>query len=140
MILLGKVKVIYEIQSRFCNLNVTKSQRNLNFSSTRKSSYLFRLAPRTFTYTWAQKFFHPTVWKFKDLSITQILREINFEKFLKCITAFFALFRLLIFVHLINFTLQKMYNFIKSKFRASKCGKVADFALQDSSKLISRKI
>ena len=61
----------------------------------------------------------------------QILREINF-----------AISGALNFVDLVNFSLQKVQKFIKKKsqYRASKCAEMADFALQESSKLIPRKI
>ena len=52
-------------------------------------------------------------------------------------TAVFAISKAVNFGHLVNFSVQKVQ---KSKFRASKCGKMADFALQESAKLISRKI
>ena len=45
------------------------------------------------------------------------------------------------FVTLVNIRLQKVpKNSYKSKFRASKCVKTADFALLESPKLISHKI
>ena len=52
-------------------------------------------------------------------------------------TAIFAIFRALNFGDLVNSSLQKVQKFIKKK---SKFVKLADFARQESSKLISRKI
>ena len=52
-----------------------------------------------------------TMWKFQDFSLTQILREIK-----------------------------KCKNSCKSKFRASKCVKMADFVLPEWLTLISRRI
>ena len=43
-------------------------------------------------------------------------------------------------LHLENFGLQKMQNFIKIQIHSRKCGKMADFAHQESLNLISRKI
>ena len=40
-----------------------------------------------------------TVWKFQDFSITQILREINFEDSRSAKTAIFAILRAVSFVH-----------------------------------------
>ena len=68
------------------------------------------------------------MWKFEDFSITQILREINFEESRSCKTVVFSISGALIFVNLVNFSLNKL-----------QCVKMADFALQESSKLISRK-
>ena len=84
-----------------------------------------------------------TLWKFEDFSVTQILREINFVESRSAETAIFANFdnfRDLNSVHLVNSSLQKVQKSVKSKFRASKHVKMADFALQELSKLISRKI
>ena len=80
------------------------------------------------------------MWKFHDFSIIQILREINFGEFRSCKTATYAILGALKFVDLVNFSLQKVQKFIKSIFRASKCVKIADFALIEPPKLISRKI
>ena len=60
-----------------------------------------------------------TVWKFQDFSITQILREINFEDSRSGKTAFFAFLgatnHIINFVNLVNFSLQKVQKFIKIK-------------------------
>ena len=71
----------------------------------------------------------------QDFSVIQIFREINFGESRGAKTAVFAILGDLNFVDLVNFSLQKV-----QKFRDSECGKMADFTLQESSKLISRKI
>ena len=82
-----------------------------------------------------------TVWKFKDFSVTQIFREINFGESRSAKTAVFAILGALNFHNLVNFSLQKVQKFIKkSQFRASKCVKMADLALLECPILISRKI
>ena len=56
----------------------------------------------------------------QDFSVTQILREINFEEFGSSKTAIFAFPWALKFVDLVNFTLQEVQKFIKkSEFRGS---------------------
>ena len=83
------------------------------------------------------------MWKFQDFlkcHVTHILCEINFEETRSPKTAFFAILGALNIVTLVNFILQKVQKFKKSKFRASKCVKMADFALLESPNLISRKI
>ena len=71
-----------------------------------------------------------------NFSVNQILREINFAECMSE-TAVFATLGAVNFVNLVYFSLQKVQKFIKkSKFRAFKSGKIADFALQYSSKLI----
>ena len=77
------------------------------------------------------------MWKSLDFSIIQILREINFGEFKGSIIVVFAIIGALNYV---DFALQKVQKFTKSKFRAFKCVKMADFALLISPKLISRKI
>ena len=62
-------------------------------------------------------------------SVIQILREINLGDFRDSKTAVFS-----------NISLQKVPNSLKSKFRGSKCDKMAGFTLVNFSKLISRKI
>ena len=81
-----------------------------------------------------------TVWKILDFSATQILREINFGESISAETAIFAIFWALNSVDLVNSSLLKVQKSVISKFTPSKRIKVADFALQESSKLISRKI
>ena len=54
-----------------------------------------------------------TVWKFRDFSLTQILREINIEECRSFKTAVFAIFVALNFVTLVNFSLQKVLKFMK---------------------------
>jgi len=53
------------------------------------------------------------MWKFQDFSITQILREINFEDSRSAKTAIFAILRAVNFVLLVNISLQKVQKFIK---------------------------
>ena len=52
---------------------------------------------------------------FHYLPITQILREINFGESRRSKTAVFAFFEALDFVNSVNFIIQKVQNFIKSK-------------------------
>ena len=80
------------------------------------------------------------MWKFHALSITQILREIIFGETRSPETAFFTILGALNFVDLVNFSLQKVQTFIKLNFRASECAKMANFALLELPKMISRKI
>ena len=71
----------------------------------------------------------------------RILHEINFGECRGSKTAVFAILGALNFVDLVYFSLQKVQKFIKkSKFKASKCVRLTDFALLESQKLISRKI
>ena len=79
-----------------------------------------------------------TVRKFQG--INEILREINFVNSRSTKTAVFAILGAANFVHLINFSLQKVQKLIKIKIQTSKSVKEADFALLKSPKLISRKI
>ena len=55
------------------------------------------------------------LWKFHDFSITQILREINFQESRSCKIAGFAISEALDFVNLANFSLQKVQSYTKSK-------------------------
>ena len=61
--------------------------------------------------------------KFEDLSVTQILREINFGEYRSSKTAVFAILGALNLVDLVNFSLQKVKNAEKPKIKASKCAK-----------------
>ena len=56
-----------------------------------------------------------TMWKFQDFSVMQILRQINFGESRSSESAFFAIFRALTFLILVNFSLQKVQKFIKIK-------------------------
>ena len=58
-----------------------------------------------------------TVRKFQDFSVIQILREINFEECRSSKTAFFAISGALNFVDLVDFSLQKVQNFIKTQIQ-----------------------
>ena len=79
------------------------------------------------------------MWKFYVYTITQILREINFRDSRSAKTAVFAIFGAVNFFHLGNFSLQKVQNSEKSKFRASKCVKKAVFGRPKFLKMILRK-
>jgi len=59
-----------------------------------------------------------TVWKFQDFSITQILREINFGGCRSSKTAVLAILGALKMINLVNFSLQKMQEFIKIKIQS----------------------
>ena len=56
-----------------------------------------------------------TVWKLQYLSVTQILREINFGEYISSKTAVFAILGALNFANLVNFTLQKVQSPKKEK-------------------------
>ena len=77
--------------------------------------------------------------KFQDFSVIQILREINLRESRSSKTSVFAILGALNFVDFVIFSLQKVQKFIKIKIGASKCVKMADFALLKSLKLIKRK-
>ena len=79
-----------------------------------------------------------TVWKCQDFSVIQILREINFEQYIKSKTAGVFIFWALDFVNFINCILQIVEKF--KHFRAPKVAKNAVLEFLDPSKLISRKI
>ena len=84
-----------------------------------------------------------TVWKIHSFSITQILREINFEDSRRTKSAIVTHFRGYEFWFLYIFALwkAKIYQIYKIRsLRNSECGKMADFARVESPKLISRKI
>jgi len=55
------------------------------------------------------------VWKFEDFSVIQILPEINFEKSRSSKTAIFGAQN---FVNLVNFSLQKVQEFINIKIHS----------------------
>ena len=80
------------------------------------------------------------MWKLQDFSVSQILREINFAESRTSKTALFAISGALNFVELVNFNVEKVQIFTKIKIRASKCVKMAHYALLESKLLISRKI
>ena len=75
--------------------------------------------------------------RFQDFHVIQILREIIFGEFKSSKIAVYSILGALNFVNLAIFSLQKVQEFIKSKFRASKCVKMADFALLVSPKLVN---
>ena len=54
-----------------------------------------------------------TMWKFQEFSITQILREINFEDSRSAKSAVFAILGAVNFAHLVNVSLQKVQKFMK---------------------------
>ena len=70
------------------------------------------------------------MWTFCDLSITQILREINFGESRGCKSAVFGIIGALNFANLVNFNLQKLQKCLKIKIQSSNYGKMAEFALQ----------
>ena len=101
------------------------------------------------------------MWQFEKFSVIQILREINFDLFLdptkiimsQCgnfrifthiwcegLKLSFLQFWVLNLVNLVNFSFQKVQKFIYSKFRVSDCVIMANLALLQLPKLISRKI
>ena len=82
-----------------------------------------------------------TVWKFHDFSVTQILREINFGASRNFKTGVFAILEALNFVNLVTFSMPKTAKIHKNQnSEASKCVKIAYFALLEPPKLISHKI
>ena len=62
--------------------------------------------------------FKNSVWKFKNFSATQILREINFMDSRSAKLPFLAFLRAVDFFHLLNFSLQKVQDFIKIKIQS----------------------
>ena len=56
-----------------------------------------------------------TNWKFQDFSITQILREINFEDSRIAKAVIFAILRAVNHVQMVNFSLQKNAQIHKNK-------------------------
>ena len=62
---------------------------------------------------------------FQDFSVTHILREIDFAEFRSSKMAFFPISGALTYVDLVNFSIEKCKNPKNSKFRASKCVKMA---------------
>ena len=81
-----------------------------------------------------------TVWKFQDLSVIHILREINFGESRSAKPAIVTHFEPLIFYFYAFLYLLKAEICQKLKFSASKCVKMTDFTLLESPKLVSRKI
>ena len=83
------------------------------------------------------------MWKFQDFCVIQILREINFGESRSCESAIFCHFRdfevWILLIRQIS-AFKMCQNSLKSKYRASKCVRIADFVLLESQKLISRKI
>ena len=59
-----------------------------------------------------------TVWKFYDFSITHILCEINFEDCRSAKSAILTHLGTLNFVNLVNFNLQKVQKFLKTKIQS----------------------
>ena len=105
-----------------------------------KQNFIFREI-----YTHKQLSHHNThswcasMWKNQDLSVTQILREINFQDSTSAKSAF-AILGALKIVDLVNFSLQRMQKFTKNQNSQSlQMCEMADFALLESPKLISRK-
>ena len=75
-----------------------------------------------------------------EISITKILREIDFGDSKSAKTAVFAILGALNFVHLVNISLSKVQKFMKIKIQNLLMCKKADFALLETPKLISLKI
>ena len=73
-----------------------------------------------------------------NLSVTHILREINFGESRRCKMAIFALLRALVFVILAHFSVQKVQQFIKIKIQSHYI--MAYFETLHQTTLISRKI
>ena len=57
---------------------------------TRRDTTFHHYSAPTFERDGAAPYFLPTVWKFQDFSVTQILREANFGKSTRCKTATFT--------------------------------------------------
>ena len=62
--------------------------------------------------------FYTTVWKCQDFSVTQILREINFGEFWSYKAAVFAIFGVLKFANLVNFSLREVQKFLKIQIQS----------------------
>ena len=54
-----------------------------------------------------------TVWKYHDFSVTQILREINFEEYKSSETGVFATLGAVKMINFLNVSFQKVQKFIK---------------------------
>ena len=81
------------------------------------------------------------MWKLKEFSAIQILRRNNLKESISPKTAFLAIIGALNFVTCVKFQpFKKCKNESKSKFQSPKICLLADFALLESPKLISRKI
>ena len=78
------------------------------------------------------------MWKVQDISVSQILREINNGESRSYNTALFVILGALNFVNFVNLTLQIVPKFRNPYLR--KCVKMTDFKSLDWLKLISRKI
>ena len=61
-----------------------------------------------------------TVWKFQDFAITPILREINFVDSRSAEITIYAISGAMNFVHVVNFSLQKVQKFMKIKIKSLK--------------------
>ena len=86
------------------------------------------------------------MWKSLDVSVTQILREINFGDSRRSESAVFAILEALYFANLVHFTLQKAQK-LKQKRKKDQNSehsntyiKMAHFEPQNWPTLISRKI
>ena len=92
--------------------------RNSLTNFFREISYLVSSSCKNVTFTkfLSNIFPHYTVWKFYDFSVTQILREINFGDSRSSKTAVLAILGAL--SNFVNFTLQKMQNFIKTTIQS----------------------
>ena len=80
------------------------------------------------------------VWKFQDIYVTQILRDINFGESRSSKNDVFAIFGALDFVNLVILAFKKSKNTQKTKFKASERVEMSIFETADSPTLIPRKI
>ena len=64
------------------------------------------------------KGYYTALWKIRDFSVTQILREIISREFRSSKIAVFAILRALKFANLSNFSLQKVQELIKIKIQS----------------------
>ena len=67
----------------------------------------------------------------RDFSVIQILREINFGELIRSKNRLFAILEA---VDWVNFILQKVKIAVNTKFSAFKCLKIADFSLLQTTK------
>ena len=72
------------------------------------------------------------MWKLQDLSVTQILREINFGEYRSSKNAVLAILGALKMIDLVNFSFEKVQKFITIKLRPSENYKIANSALLES--------
>ena len=113
------------ISLHFMGFSTCKSQLHGNFKIEKllfRIYFFWQICWSTFCKIWLDflggLIFCNVVWKFQDISVNHIFREINFRDSRNSKTAVFAIFGALNFANLVYLSLQKMQNFIKIKFQS----------------------